>query len=110
MLRWSLLTVILAVLLAVCGAVFFLDGTWWNLVKAVGYALAALALAWGVVAAANHFGLTGKSFHLSGWLDAIADAQPDGTVGPNANRTGMAIVVASLVLGVLFLAGSFVHP
>lgn len=110
MLRWSLLTVILVVLLAVCGFVLLGDGTWWNLVKAVGYATAALLLAWGVVAAANHFGLTGRSFHLPTWLDAISDAQPDGKVGPNADRRGMAIVLAGFLLGVFFLAGSIGHP
>jgi hypothetical protein len=108
MLRWSVLTVIVVALLAACGLLFLADGTWWNLAKVVGYAITALALAWGLVLVANHFGLTGKSFHLATWLDCIADAQPDGTPGPNANRFGMAVVLAAFLLGVLVFAGAVV--
>jgi hypothetical protein len=110
MLRWSLLTIIVVGLLALCGFVFLADGTWWNLVKSVGYAVAAILLVWGLLVIANHFGITGKSFHLATWLDAISDARPNGDVGPNADRKAMALVVAGFLLGLFFLAGSFVHP
>src|SRR3954470_21197532 len=110
MLRWSLLTVVVVVLLALCGLVFLADGSWWNLVKNLGYAVAAVALVWGLVLVANHFGITGKGFAFGPWLDHIADTQADASPGPNADRRGMAIVVACFLLGLFFLAGSFVHP
>jgi hypothetical protein len=108
MLRWSLLTVVVAVLLALCGLVFLADGSWVNLVKNVGYAVTAIVLAWGVVTLANHFKLTGEHFSLGGWLDIIAGAKP--APSPDANRVAMAIVLAGFLLGVFVLAGLFVAP
>lgn len=109
MLRKVILGFVILAALLVCGFVLAADGTWWNYVKNIGYAVGALGLVWALVTVANHFKITGRSFHLGTWLDAISDAQPDGTVGPKANPVGMAIVIGCFVLGLLVFAASFVQ-
>lgn len=74
----------------------------------LGYLAIGLLALYGLVRYANRSGITGKSFHLAAWLDAIADAQADGTPGPDQNRIAMALVILAVLLSGAVLASAFV--
>lgn len=74
----------------------------------LGYFTIGLLAVYGVVRYANHSGITGRSFHLATWLDAIADADPDGKPGPNADRIAMALVILAVLVAGAVLASAFV--
>ena len=75
----------------------------------LGYlALGILAL-YGLVRYANHSGITGKSFHLGTWLDAIADSDAEGNPGPNADRVAMALVILAVLGGGALLVSAFIR-
>jgi hypothetical protein len=74
----------------------------------LGYLVVGLLALYGLVRYANRSGITGKSFHLATWLDGIADSDKDGNPGPNANRLGMAVVIAGFLIAGAVLASAFV--
>lgn len=75
----------------------------------LGYLVVGILALYGLVKYANHSGITGKSFHLSGWLDAIADSDKEGKVGPNASRPAMAGVIAGFLIAGAILASAFIR-
>nr|ACF98024.1 putative hydrophobe/amphiphile efflux-1 HAE1 [uncultured bacterium 878] len=74
----------------------------------LGYFAIGLLAVYGVVRYANHSGITGKSFHLATWLDAIADSDAEGRPGPNANRIAMAVVILAMLVAGAVLASAFI--
>lgn len=75
----------------------------------LGYLGVGVLALWCLVQFASHNGITGKSFHLGTWLDAIADSDALGIPGPKADRIGMAIVVAGLLAAGAFVVAPFIR-
>jgi hypothetical protein len=110
MFRKLLVALVVLVLAFIFLALFLADGSVVNLAKNLGYLFAGILALWGLVAVANHFGITGKSYHLGTWLDAIADSDAAGNVGPKANPMAMGLVVASVLIAGALLVGPFIRP
>ena len=72
----------------------------------LAYLLVGVLALWLLVHAANHLGITGRSFHLGQWLDVIAGAPPESEA---ADRKAMAIVIAGLLVAGALLVSPFIR-